>query len=162
MWRRVRISDCLNDRRDRSDWNRFVVSVWKLDCADPLNVREPSTGPTAVNMKQRCCNCSIILHLRQVLQSGLIPFLHTWLLQVLYKTLQTENTRYLILIVTKFFAISISSKCLESEINGNTKKNDFGKSEEEQIRTPGFSFESFSTVLHRWSHSKKINCSKLE
>jgi hypothetical protein len=162
MWRCVGIGECLSDWQDRSDWNRFLVSVWKLDYVDTLDVRKPSAGPTAVNMKQRCCNCSIILHLRQVLQSGLFALLHTRFLHALFKTLQTENTGYLILIVTKFFVIRVSSECLESETNGNAKKNGFGKSEKVQIRTPGFSFESFSTVLHRWSHNKTINCSKLE
>jgi hypothetical protein len=148
---------------ERSEWNRFVVSVWKLDCADTLDVRKASTGPTAVNMKLRYRNCNIILQLRLVLQSGLIPLLHTcWFVQTLFKTFQTENTRRLILVVTTVLAVRISSECLESEIDGNTKKNCFGKSEEVQIRTPAYSFESFWTVLHRSSHNKALNRSKLE
>lgn len=71
-------------------------------------------------MKLRCRNWNIILHLRLVLQNGLIPLLHTWFLHTLFKTFRTEHTCYLILIATEDFAIRIYSKCRESEIKENT------------------------------------------
>jgi len=52
-------------------------------------------------MKLRFRNWNIILHLRLVLESGLIPLLHTCFVQTLFKTFQTENTCYLIISVTE-------------------------------------------------------------
>jgi len=80
-------------------------------------------------MKLRFRNWNIILHLRLVLESGLIPLLHILFVQTLFKTFRTENMCYLIIAVTEGGAIRIPSECLESEINRNTKRKGFDKSE---------------------------------
>lgn len=115
--------ECLNDRRD-IPWNRFVVCLKIGLCGRSRSTitsnRIDSSEHETEGPRLEYYPASTL-----VLQSGLIPLLHTWFLQTLCKIFQTENTCYLILIATEDFAMRISSECCESEINGNTKKNSF-------------------------------------